>query len=177
MSVDDLDSTTTRTHSKHAFVSKCEGSKVTAFIQKYVLTAYLKSENRRELHYILPYEEARKGNFEKLFDALESGQEELYISSFGVADSTLEEVFLEVTENATKELEGGLAFYILIVLILILPLLVWTNPAMPKHNIYILSVVALDETNISGCLHFSMQNIEMPCDLDRASRRSNFNVS
>ena len=113
MSVDDLDSPTTRTHSKHAFVSKCEGSKVTAFIQKYVLTAYLKSENRRELHYILPYEEARKGNFEKLFDALESGQDELYISSFGVADSTLEEVFLEVTENAAKELEGRLAFYIL----------------------------------------------------------------
>ena len=30
--------------------------------------------------------------------------------------------------------------------------------------IYILSVVALDETNISGSLHFSMQNIEIPCD-------------
>ena len=39
-----------------------------------------------------------------------------------------------------------------------------------KHIIYIISVVALDETNISGYLHFSMQNIEM-------SRRSNVNVS
>ena len=28
-------------------------------------------------------------------------------------------------------------------------------------DIYILSVVALDETNISGCLHFSIQNIEI----------------
>ena len=44
-------------------------------------------------------------------------------------------------------------------------------------NIYILSVVDLDETNISGCLHFSMQNIEMYCDLDHASRWSNVNVS
>ena len=43
--------------------------------------------------------------------------------------------------------------------------------------IYILSVVAIDETNISGCLHFLMQNIEMSRDLDRASRRSNVNVS
>ena len=43
--------------------------------------------------------------------------------------------------------------------------------------IYILGVVALDETNISGCLHFSMQNIKLSCDLDRASRWSNFNVS
>ena len=43
--------------------------------------------------------------------------------------------------------------------------------------IYILSVVALDETNFSGYLHFSMQNIEMSCDLDRTSRQSNVNVS
>ena len=32
---------------------------------------------------------------------------------------------------------------------------------MIYDNIYILSVVALDETNISGCLHFLMQNIDM----------------
>ena len=44
-------------------------------------------------------------------------------------------------------------------------------------NIYILSVVALDKTKISGCLHFSMQNIEMSCDLDHASMRSNVNIS
>ena len=35
-------------------------------------------------------------------------------------------------------------------------------------KIYILSVVALDETNISSCLHLSMQNVEMSCDLDHA---------
>ena len=34
-----------------------------------------------------------------------------------------------------------------------------------------LCVVSLDEINISGCLHFSMQNIEMSCNLDRASRQ------
>ena len=45
------------------------------------------------------------------------------------------------------------------------------------YHIYILGVVALHESNISSCLHFSMQNIEMPSDLDRASRWSNINVS
>ena len=45
------------------------------------------------------------------------------------------------------------------------------------RNIYILSVVALDETNIFGFLHFSMQNIELSCDLHRPSRRRNINVS
>ena len=34
----------------------------------------------------------------------------------------------------------------------------------PYGYIYILSAVALDETNISDCLHFSMKNIEMSCD-------------
>ena len=42
-------------------------------------------------------------------------------------------------------------------------------------NIYIL--IVLDETNISGRLHFSMQYIEMSCDPDRASSRINVNVS
>ena len=47
----------------------------------------------------------------------------------------------------------------------------------PLKTGYILSSVALDETNMSGCLYFWMQNIEMACDLDHASRRSNVNVS
>ena len=47
----------------------------------------------------------------------------------------------------------------------------------PFINIYVLSVVALDETNISGCLHFLMQDIEMSNDLDPASRQSNINIS
>ena len=46
----------------------------------------------------------------------------------------------------------------------------------PSINIYILSAVALDETNISSCWHFSMQNIEISCDLDCTSRLSNGGV-
>ena len=46
-----------------------------------------------------------------------------------------------------------------------------------QPHIYIVSVFALDETNISGCLHFSMQNIEMSCDLYCTSRRSKVNIS
>ena len=45
-------------------------------------------------------------------------------------------------------------------------------------NIYILSAVALNETNNSSCLHFSLQNIELSCDLDcSASGLSNINTS
>ena len=47
--------------------------------------------------------------------------------------------------------------------------LIQTNRlSLPQQDdfIYFLNVVALDETNNYGYLHFSMQNIEMPYDLD-----------
>ncbi|KAK3577511.1 hypothetical protein CHS0354_026468 [Potamilus streckersoni] len=99
-SADELDDSE---NSQSFHVSKCQESKVTEFINKHVMTAYVKSDLPRELHYILPYEEAKKGNFEKLFNAFESGVEDLHISSLGVADTTLEEVFLKVTETAYQE--------------------------------------------------------------------------
>ena len=95
-----------------AFISKCRESKVTEFIQKYVSTSYLKSESNREIQYILPFEEAKKGNFEKLFDALDANLDQLHVSSYGVMDTTLEEVFLKVTEAAIQEDEGNMSFKI-----------------------------------------------------------------
>ena len=90
------DSTATR----RSFHTKCNNADTTTFITKYVESAYLKSETKLELHYILPFEEATKGHFEKLFHALNRQQNELYISSYGVMDTDLEEVFLKVTEKA-----------------------------------------------------------------------------
>ncbi|XP_041370956.1 ATP-binding cassette sub-family A member 2-like [Gigantopelta aegis] len=87
----------------HNLVSKCEESKVTEFIQKYVPTAYLKNETQRELQYILPNEEAKKRNFEKLFLAFESGLDDLYVGGYGIVDTNLEEVFLTITESAFQE--------------------------------------------------------------------------
>ena len=40
----------------------------------------------------------------------------------------------------------------------------WKGKGCLICYINIVSVVALDETNISSYLHFSMQNIEMSCD-------------
>ncbi|XP_021369630.1 ATP-binding cassette sub-family A member 2-like isoform X2 [Mizuhopecten yessoensis] len=90
-------------NNRKSFVSKCQESKVTEFINKHVSTAFLKSETIRELHYILPFEEAKKGNFEKLFNALDTGLGQLHVSSYGVMDTNLEEVFLKVTEAAFQE--------------------------------------------------------------------------
>lgn len=87
--------------------SPCQQSKVTAFVQKYVSSAYLVSENTRELHYILPFEEVKKGCFEKLFSNLDTSLDSLKVSSYGVMDTNLEEIFLKVTEAAFIEEEAS----------------------------------------------------------------------
>jgi len=72
---------------------------VTSFISKRLQTAYLKAETNHELHYILPFDEAKKGGFEKLFSALDSALDTLHVASYGIADTSLEEVFLRITES------------------------------------------------------------------------------
>ncbi|BFZ20641.1 hypothetical protein BsWGS_23680 [Bradybaena similaris] len=92
-----------RQHHQHKQESLCKESQVTAFVQKYVSSAYLVSENFRELHYILPFEEVKKGCFEKLFLNLDSSLDELHVTSYGIMDTNLEEIFLKVTEAAYIE--------------------------------------------------------------------------
>ena len=93
--------------SQSSFHTRCVESRVTEFIVKYVSTAYLKYETNQQLHYILPFEEAKKGAFEKLFEALDRSLPQLEISSYGVADTTLEEVFLKVTESSLPSVLEG----------------------------------------------------------------------
>jgi hypothetical protein len=45
----------------------CTAEEVGDFIQKHVPSAYLVADTATELHYTLPFEEAKKGNFKKLF--------------------------------------------------------------------------------------------------------------
>ena len=46
------------------------------------------------------------GGFEKLFEGLDTSLSQLGVSSYGVADTTLEEVFLKVTEKASNSNSG-----------------------------------------------------------------------
>ena len=91
-----------------SFHTKCSEDKITTFIQKHIATAYLKSESSQELHYILPFEAAKKGHFEKLFKAMDKDLDLLEISSYGVMDTSLEEVFLKITEKSLQGSEEGL---------------------------------------------------------------------
>lgn len=93
-------------HVRSQHISPCNSDSVGSFIQKYMPSAYLMSESPRELHYILPFEEAKKGNFRKLFEALDSSLVDLHVNSYGIMDTTLEEIFLKITEAACQEEEG-----------------------------------------------------------------------
>ncbi|XP_048255576.1 phospholipid-transporting ATPase ABCA1-like isoform X2 [Haliotis rufescens] len=74
--------------------------RVTAFIQKFVSGAKLTEDNNTELCYQLPEEAAHSGDFEALFCQLERSHFDLGISSFGISDTSLEEVFLKVAEES-----------------------------------------------------------------------------
>nr|XP_020649018.1 ATP-binding cassette sub-family A member 2 [Pogona vitticeps] len=80
-------------------VSPCSEARVTQFIKKYVSSCLLISNTNTELSYILPSEAVKKGCFERLFQHLEHSLAALDLTSFGLMDTTLEEVFLKVSEE------------------------------------------------------------------------------
>ncbi|XP_058158739.1 ATP-binding cassette sub-family A member 2 isoform X1 [Dasypus novemcinctus] len=80
-------------------LSSCLEPQVSQFIRKHVASCLLVSDTSTELSYVLPSEAAKKGAFERLFQHLECSLEGLHLSSFGLMDTTLEEVFLKVSEE------------------------------------------------------------------------------
>uniref|UniRef100_A0A3Q2NNL8 ATPase AAA-type core domain-containing protein n=1 Tax=Fundulus heteroclitus TaxID=8078 RepID=A0A3Q2NNL8_FUNHE len=85
--------------SPSSLLSPCSEAQVTQFIQQFVVSCLLVSDSNTELSYILPSESVKKGCFERLFQALEQSLASLALTSFGVMDTTLEEVFLKVSEE------------------------------------------------------------------------------
>uniref|UniRef100_A0A8D2KS45 ATP-binding cassette sub-family A member 2 n=1 Tax=Varanus komodoensis TaxID=61221 RepID=A0A8D2KS45_VARKO len=94
-----LDSGETQSPSCPSAISPCSEVRVTQFIKKYVASCLLVSNTNTELSYILPSEAVKKGCFERLFQHLEHNLDDLHLTSFGLMDTTLEEVFLKVSEE------------------------------------------------------------------------------
>ncbi|KAK1904072.1 Phospholipid-transporting ATPase ABCA1, partial [Dissostichus eleginoides] len=72
---------------------------VSGLIQGHVPAARLVEDLGHELTYVLPYSAAKDGAFAELFSDLDQKLAELGISSYGVSDTTLEEIFLKVAED------------------------------------------------------------------------------
>ena len=73
-------------------------SRLINFIQKYTPSAYLKDETIREYHFVIPLHERANRKFWCLFEDLEKNALSLNISSYGMHDISLEEVFLKAAQ-------------------------------------------------------------------------------
>ncbi|KAF7649373.1 hypothetical protein LDENG_00142250 [Lucifuga dentata] len=74
-------------------------SLISSLILRHVPAARLVEDLGHELTYVLPYSAAKDGAFVELFKDLDDKLADLSISSYGVSDTTLEEIFLKVAED------------------------------------------------------------------------------
>ena len=70
---------------------------------KYHPSAYIESESLSEIHIILPLVNRQKEMCTYLFEYLDKEKDDLCIKSYGIKDSTLEEVFVKVMEEGTGD--------------------------------------------------------------------------
>uniref|UniRef100_A0A674NRG4 P-type phospholipid transporter n=1 Tax=Takifugu rubripes TaxID=31033 RepID=A0A674NRG4_TAKRU len=92
-----------------ADVFPADVSLISNVIFKHVSEARLVEDLGHELTYVLPYQSAKDGAFVELFHELDDRLTDLGISSYGISDTTLEEIFLKVAEDSgvdSVELSG-----------------------------------------------------------------------
>ncbi|KAM9329361.1 phospholipid-transporting ATPase ABCA1 [Gastrophryne carolinensis] len=80
-------------------------SAISNLINKHVPDARLVEDIGHELTYVLPYEAAKEGAFVELFHEIDDRLIDLGISSYGISDTTLEEIFLKVAADTGVDAE------------------------------------------------------------------------
>jgi len=88
-----------------SFVSDQLEETVTTFLQNYIPGIQLEENISTELTYQIPSEAVETLSFEEMFNAIDKNLGDLKLSSYGVSDTALEEVFLKVAEESEKMLE------------------------------------------------------------------------
>ncbi|XP_032661205.1 glucosylceramide transporter ABCA12 [Chelonoidis abingdonii] len=79
-------------------------SAVTSLIQSHLPEAYLKEDVGGELVYVLPPFNSRvSGAYQSLLRALDTSLSGLHIGCYGISDTTVEEVFLNLTKDLEKD--------------------------------------------------------------------------
>ncbi|XP_077981076.1 phospholipid-transporting ATPase ABCA1-like [Glandiceps talaboti] len=82
----------------------CDERTVTQFVQSQIPGAELAETTTTELTYLLPTEATKSGAFERLFNGLDQNMQKLNISSYGISDTSLEEIFLKVADDFEEPL-------------------------------------------------------------------------
>ncbi|KAM6179073.1 glucosylceramide transporter ABCA12 isoform 2-T2 [Rhynchocyon petersi] len=81
----------------------CDTMAVTTMIRSHLPEAYLKEDIGGELVYVLPpFSTKVSGAYLSLLRALDNGMSDLNIGCYGISDTTVEEVFLNLTKETQK---------------------------------------------------------------------------
>uniref|UniRef100_A0A665XDU4 P-type phospholipid transporter n=1 Tax=Echeneis naucrates TaxID=173247 RepID=A0A665XDU4_ECHNA len=78
---------------------------VDQLVQRHVPEAVFLESIGQEINYILPYGGAKDGTFALLFQELDLAMADLGLTSYGISDTTLEEIFLKVAEDTGVDTE------------------------------------------------------------------------
>ncbi|XP_030636239.1 phospholipid-transporting ATPase ABCA1 [Chanos chanos] len=80
-------------------------AEVSSLVRRHVPESVFLEAIGQELTYILPYSGAKNGSFAGLFKELDLQKEQLGITSYGISDTSLEEIFLKVAEDTGVDLD------------------------------------------------------------------------
>ncbi|XP_046904791.1 phospholipid-transporting ATPase ABCA1-like isoform X1 [Hypomesus transpacificus] len=78
---------------------------INRLVHRHIPEAVFLENIGQEITYILPYSGARDGTFALLFKELDLEMGDLGVSTYGISDTTLEEIFLKVAEDTGVDVE------------------------------------------------------------------------
>ncbi|XP_061204119.1 glucosylceramide transporter ABCA12 [Neopsephotus bourkii] len=89
---------------KKNMVEECDTTAVTSLIQSHLPEAYLKEDIGGELVYVLPpFKSTVSGAYQALLRALDTSLSDLHLGCYGISNTTVEEVFLNLTKELVKD--------------------------------------------------------------------------
>ncbi|XP_014165755.1 ATP-binding cassette sub-family A member 12 [Geospiza fortis] len=89
---------------KKNMIEECDTAAVTSLIQSYLPEAYLKEDIGGELVYVLPpFKSTVSGAYQALLRALDTSLNDLHLGCYGISNTTVEEVFLNLTKELVKD--------------------------------------------------------------------------
>jgi hypothetical protein len=84
------------------FTASANAKEILNFIQQHVRDAYISEEVGMEVTIVLPTDAGQLAKFHQLFAHVDSNLDTLHISSYGISDTSLEEVFLKLMHQSNK---------------------------------------------------------------------------
>nr|XP_009931047.1 PREDICTED: ATP-binding cassette sub-family A member 12 [Opisthocomus hoazin] len=89
---------------KKNMIEECDTTAVTSLIQSHLPEAYLKEDIGGELVYVLPpFKSTVSGAYQALLRALDTSLSDFHLGCYGISNTTVEEVFLNLTKELGKD--------------------------------------------------------------------------